>query len=128
MPVLEIEWRHFEKENNTCTRCSNTGQTLARVVAKLAEECRPQGWEIQFKETLLTENEISDSNMIRVNGQPIEQILKHAVVGKSLCPSCCQLIGKSATNCRTIELAGRVYESIPAHLIRGAVCAVAQCC
>ena len=128
MRVLEIEWRHLDKEGNTCIRCSDTGQTLHRVAAELAEECRPHGWEIKFRETKLTEKEIQESNTILVDGKPLEKILKNATAGWSLCPSCCELTGDSQTCCRTIEFEGKTYESIPAHLIRQAVCEIAQCC
>ena len=128
MEKLEIEWRHFDKEGNTCIRCSDTGQTLNEVLTELAEECRPFDWDIKFKETKLSEKEISESNIILLNGIPIEKILQNASVGESPCLSCCELTGNSSTNCRTIEFDGKSYDSIPSNLIRQAVCAIAQCC
>ena len=128
MKTLEIEWRHLDKEGNTCIRCSDTGEALHKVVAELAQECRPCGWDIKFRETKLTEKEISESNIILLNGKPIEKILPNAVAGESHCQSCCELTGNSSTSCRTIESDGKAYESIPSYLIRQAVCAIAQCC
>ena len=128
MKMMKIEWRHLAVEGNTCLRCTDTGQTLNRVVAELAEECRPFGWNIEFKETKLTEKEISQSNIILINGKPIEQILQNATAGESHCRSCCEMIGNPSTNCRTIEFKGKSYESIPAYLIRRAVCEIARCC
>jgi len=128
MKTLDIEWRHFDKEGNTCIRCSDTGEVLHSVVEELSEECRPCGWDIKFRETKLTEREISESNIILLNGKPIEKILQNALAGESHCQSCCELTGSTSTSCRTIEIEGRSYESIPSHLIRQAVCAVAQCC
>ena len=128
METLEIEWRHFDKEGNTCDRCSDTGQALYKVVAELSEECRPYGWDIKFRETNLTQNEISESNIILLNGKPIEDILQNAVAAESHCQSCCDLTGNPSTCCRTIEFEGKSYESIPTDLIRKAVCTIAQCC
>lgn len=128
MKTLEVEWKHIDKEGDTCVRCSDTGQALHRVVAELAEECRPRGWDSQLRETKLSEEQISESNLILINGRPVEDILPNAAAGMSLCPSCCDLTGISATCCRTIEFKGKSYESTPAHLIRRAVCTIAQCC
>ncbi len=128
MKILEIEWRHLDKEGNTCIRCSDTGEALHRVVTELTEECRPCVWDIKFKETKLTEKEISQSNIILFNGKPIEHILPNAVASESHCQSCCKLTGNSSTNCRTIELDGSSHESIPLYLIRQAACEIAQCC
>lgn len=128
MKTLEIEWKHLEKAGETCARCIDTGKALRQVVAELAKECRPAGWEIQFKETKLTLGEISESNMILLNGEPLEEILPNAAAGESHCQSCCDLTGNSLTCCRTIEFNGKSYEAIPADLIRRSVCAVAQCC
>jgi hypothetical protein len=128
MNVLEIEWRHFDQEGNTCVRCSETGAALQRAVNGLAEECRPKGWEIRCKETKLAAEQITASNMILINGKPIEHILSNAVLRETHCQSCCEMLGSSSTCCRAIELDGTLYEGIPWHVIRQAACAVAQCC
>jgi len=127
MKRLEIEWRHLDKAGNTCIRCADTEAALKEVASSLATECAPRGWEIALKETKLTEKEIAESNMILVNGVPIE-ILLGAGTAQSHCASCCEVVGEESVCCRTIEHEGRSYEAIPARLIRQAVCAVAQCC
>jgi len=128
MKTLEIEWKHFDKDGNTCIRCSDTGDALVDVVEKLSEECKPCGWKIIFKETKLTEQEISDSNNILFNGKPIEEVLPGAKASESHCLSCCELIGNPSVTCRTVEFEGQSYEGIPSSLIRRAVCEIAQCC
>lgn len=35
MNVLEIEWRHLEKDGRTCLRCSDTLQSLQQIVTQL---------------------------------------------------------------------------------------------
>jgi len=128
MKKLEIEWRHLDIDGDTCERCSETGETLKIVVDQLAEECRPSGWEIVFRETALTQNELPESNMILINGTPIEDILPQAQVSESHCQSCCDCTGKEDIFCRTVEYDGRTYEAIPLSLIREAVCRAAGCC
>ena len=127
MKRLEIEWRHLDKEGNTCIRCSDTGEALHSVVEKLAAECKPCGWDITLKETKLTEKDIHESNIILFNGKPIEEVLPKASASESHCDSCCEITGKP-TACRTVEFEGQRYEGIPALLIRQAVCEIAQCC
>lgn len=126
MKHLEIEWRHLDKEGNTCLRCADTGAALKEVVGSLAAECAPCGWEIALKETKLTEKELAESNTILVNGVPIESLLG-AGRSQSHCASCCDLVRVEPVRCRTIEHEGHTYEAIPGRLIRQAVCAVTQC-
>lgn len=128
MKTMTIEWRHFDQEGNTCVRCLETGAALQQAVAALAEECRPQGWEIRFTETKLGAERIAESNLILLNGRPIEQVLPNAALRETQCQSCCELLGGGGTCCRAIELDGALYEGIPWHVIRQAVCAAAQCC
>lgn len=128
MNTLEIEWKHLDKAGNTCVRCSDTGAALQDVVEKLAEECKPCGWDVQFKETKLSEREIAESNLILFNGEAIEDILPNAQAAESHCQSCCEFTGEPSTACRTVEFAGNTYEGIPAFLIRQAACEVAHCC
>ena len=128
MKTLEIEWRHLDKDGNTCIRCSDTGDALNDVVGRLAEECKPCGWDIKFRETKLSEKEISESNIILFNGKPIEQILPEAKTSESHCESCCKFTDIPSTSCRTVEFGGTSYEGIPSSLIRQAVCEITQCC
>lgn len=127
MKHLEIEWRHFAREGNTCVRCADTGEALDAVVEELAVECRPCGWEITFKEATLGEKDISKSNVILFNGVPIEDVLPKASVSPSHCESCCEFTGVP-TLCRTVEFEGQSFAAVPASLIRRAVCTIAHCC
>lgn len=127
MNQLLIEWRHLDQDGNTCLRCSDTGAALDAVVTRLAAECRACGWDIHFAETRLGAHQIDQSNLILINGMPIEDILPGATAGKNTCDSCCELAGRP-TDCRTVEFAGKTYDAIPESLIRAAVCKVAECC
>lgn len=120
MTTLTIEWRHLELDGGTCLRCSETGTSLRRVIAELEKELKPRGVEISFTETLLPEESIEQSNMILIDGRPLEDILAGAETGENYCSSCSCLTGSDAY-CRTVRYDGEVYEDIPAELVREAV-------
>ena len=120
MKELAIEWRHYEKDGSTCERCAATGKTVKEVVSDLAVELSHEGISIRFLETTLPAEAMAQSNLILLNGTPLEQVLDNASSAVSDCPSCACLTG-SQTSCRTVEHGGVSYEEIPAELIRKAV-------
>jgi len=120
MNELRVEWRHYEKEGATCERCSSTGTTLSELLNELTGELMAKGITVTFVETLLTEEEMAQSNLILLNGIPLEDVLDDARTDENSCPSCSCLTGKD-NSCRTVEHEGVVYEDIPADLIRKAV-------
>jgi len=120
MKQLKIEWKHLDSEGETCDRCRDTGVAVRAVVDELSKERHASGWEIVFKETLLTEKEIPESNLILINGVPIEDVLSNARKSENCCDSCCEMLGQTIM-CRTIERDGQTYEAIPAAMIREAV-------
>lgn len=127
MTTLEIEWRHLDKDGRTCLRCSDTLQSLQQVVTQLAAECAPRGVTVAYRETKLSPEQLSESNLILFNGVPLESALPDASVSASECLSCGDLCGEPSV-CRTVSVGGHTFEAIPATLIRQAACAVAQCC
>ena len=128
MKTLQIEWLHLDLEGETCDRCQDTGQAIRKAVSQLQQECRPRGWNIVFKETKLPAGDIARSNLILIDGRPLESLLPDAVSSVNHCQSCCDLLGSLSVRCRTLLFAGKTYDSIPAHLIRKAVCTIAKCC
>jgi Domain of unknown function (DUF2703) len=110
---LIIEWRHYDKDGLTCSRCSGTGANLAAVVAEYLQK----GIEIELQETLLPFDRISESNLILINGVALEELLAGGSSGESECVSCGCLAGQ-ATSCRTVQHAGTVYDELPPELIR----------
>ncbi|MFA5866944.1 MAG: DUF2703 domain-containing protein [Actinomycetota bacterium] len=120
MKNLVMEWRHLDLEGKTCVRCSATGKTLLDVVDELATELRPLGINVSLKEVLLSEEKLNESNMILINGIPLEKLLPDAGTSETCCDSCSCLTG-SDVYCRTVEYGGVSYEEIPESLIRQAV-------
>jgi len=116
---IQIEWRHYDKAGATCDRCGDTGASLKQVRGEYAG----QGVVIELQETLLTEEQISESNLVLINGVPLEELLKGASSGVSDCPSCSCLTG-SATSCRTVQCDGTIYEELTPELIKKGIEAV----
>ncbi len=127
MKTLKIEWLHFEKDGEICKRCDNTGKEIREIVARLNKECATEGVRIRFSERKLDEPEIAASNLMLIDGEPLENLLADAYASNSSCSSCGEITGKDEL-CRTVEQSDYVYETIPQKLIREAVCQVAECC
>jgi len=127
MKTVTVEWKHLDQGGQTCERCADTGEGLVRLAQRLQAECRPKGVEILFTETLLTSDEIGQSNLILINGTPLASLLPEAIASSSPCCSCGELTGRMES-CRTIIWQGRTHEAIPPELVREAICRVADCC
>jgi hypothetical protein len=120
MKKLTVEWRHYDKDGTTCDRCATTGTSVKEVISKLSEELAENDVDILFTETLLPAQLMTQSNMILINGVPLELILDNASADENHCESCSCLTG-AETSCRTVEHEGITYEDIPEELIRKAI-------
>lgn len=122
MKKLIIEWKHFDKEGKTCTRCSQTGDNLGEVIKDIQNEFSAKGIEIQFLETKLPESRMPESNQILIGGIPLENLIPDTKVGENYCNSCSDLIeNPGGCQCRTLGRAGDIYEEIPVDLIKQAI-------
>lgn len=111
MKPMRIVWKRLVKGGETCTRCGDTGRELEAAVAKLAAALRPLGidpvLETQEIDEAAFKANTSESNRVWIAGKSIEEWLG-ADVGMS---RCCSVCGDS--DCRTLEVGGRTYETIP---------------
>lgn len=111
MKPMQILWKRLIKGGETCTRCEDTGRELEAAVAKLAAALRPLEIEPVLEMQEIDEAEFkantSESNRVWIAGKSIEEWLG-ADVGMS---RCCSVCGDS--NCRTLEVGGHTYETIP---------------
>jgi hypothetical protein len=111
MKPMQILWKRLVKGGATCTRCGDTGRELEEAVAKLTAALRPLGIEpvldMQEIDEAAFKSKTSESNRVWIAGKPIEEWLG-ADVGMS---RCCSVCGDS--DCRTLEVGGRTYETIP---------------
>jgi hypothetical protein len=121
MRKVSIEWKHFDKEGETCKRCSATGTNLAETIKELRGEFSVQEVEIVFRETKLPESRMNESNEILIDGILLEKFLPDTEVGMNSCSSCGDLIGGRNCCCRTISCKEDIFEEIPAELIKEAI-------
>lgn len=103
----------------TCTRCADTGKTLARVVGDLRRELAPHGVQVTFSETRLGPDRIGESNTVLFNGVPLDQVLSGVEVSENHCDSCSDLTGSDVC-CRTVRFEGQIHGEVPRSLIREA--------
>ena len=122
-----IEWKHLDRDGQTCSRCDNTGTILRAVIDRLNRTCGMGSTSFQLTETRLPVNRLAESNSILVNGAPIEALLPKVRVPSTECNSCSDLTGEEAA-CHAIEAEGQTHETLPAELIRTALCQAAGCC
>jgi len=123
--TLKIEWQRLVSNDEACPRCGSTEEELDKAVSTLRQSLAPLGIEVvlEKKELSLPEFEKAplESNRIWINDRPLEDYIGGSV-GQS---PCCDVCGPS--DCRTVEVEGQVYETIPSEvIIRAGLVAAAQ--
>jgi hypothetical protein len=124
MKRLPIVWQRLVSNGETCDRCGATQGELRRALAKLELALRPLGIEPTLEMRAIDEATFRagplDSNRVWIGGRPLEEWLG-AATGSSPCCAAC-----GDADCRTVELGGQVFETIPEDLIvRAALLAAA---
>jgi len=113
--ILKIKWQRLVSEGETCPRCGSTEKELDKGILILKQSLAPFGVEIELdKERLyLSESEKDPlrSNRIWISSLSIEDYIK-GKVGQN---PCCGVCGPY--ECRTVEIEGRTYETIPSEII-----------
>ena len=126
MRALQILWQRLvSPEGKTCDRCSATYEQMERAIEKLRQSLRPLDIEPKLEVTEIDERSFkanpSESNRIWIAGRPMEEWLG-ASVGSS---PCCSVCGTS--ECRTVEVEGTIFETIPEKLfLKAALVAASQ--
>lgn len=112
---LIITWQRLLLDQETCPRCETTEAEVEKAVVSLKSALTPLGIEVVLKKKSLAGEEFMkdtlQSNMILLNGRLLEEWLE-AKTGKS---QCCDVCGPN--NCRTINIGGEIYETIPSEVI-----------
>lgn len=125
MKPLPIVWQRLvSSAGKTCDRCNATFQEMQRAVEKLKQSLRPLGIEPNLEIREMDERSFkakpSESNRIWIAGKPMEEWLG-ASVGSS---PCCSVCGTS--KCRTVEVGGTIFETIPENLFLKAALAASS--
>ena len=118
--VLKITWQRLvDKKGQTCQRCGSTEKQIQKALQSLKASLAPLGLKVTLEKKSLDPTtcakDISQSNRIWIGDRALEEWLG-AKVGKSLCGFCCTELGEQV-ECRTVEVEGQVYETVPANLI-----------
>lgn len=112
---INIKWQRLVAKGETCPRCESTEQELNKAIDKLQQALSPLEIKVTLEKEEINISEFKQdplqSNRILINDQPIENLLK-GKVGQS---PCCEVCGP--TDCRTMEIDGQIYETIPSELI-----------
>ena len=122
--MLTIEWRHLEVGGETCDRCAGTFQHIMEAITTLEKDHRLEGITIEVIDTPLARNRIGESNLVLINGIPLEELVK-GEVAYTECASCSDLTG-NATCCRAISRGDAAHETLPVEMIREAILAAAR--
>ncbi len=125
MKILPVKWQRLVHGGETCHRCQGTGEEVAKAVDLLTARLARFGIRVALETVELDlatwQADPDQSNRIWLAGRPLEQWLD-GQVGHSVC---CGVCGEE--ECRTLELEGKTYETIPADLIvQGGIMAAAQ--
>lgn len=125
MRPLHIMWQRLVHEGATCPRCGSTGDNVARAVVTLRDALRPLGIEPVLEVRAIDDAAFrarpEASNRIAIEGRSIEAWL----AGQTGSSPCCDVCGDQP--CRTVEVGGQSYETIPeALIVRAALVAAAQ--
>jgi hypothetical protein len=123
MKPLTITWQRLVKEGQTCDRCGGTQLELHKAIDRLRDVLAPLGFEPRLETQQIDEPDFHaaplESNRIWIAGVPMEDWLS-ARVGAS---RCCAACGDS--DCRTVSVDERTFETIPEALIIKAALAAA---
>lgn len=115
MPSLPIRWQRLIKDGRTCTRCGDTEVEVRRATETLRAVLAPLGIEPQLEVADVDEATFAasplESNRIWISDRPMEDWLS----GRTGSSRCCSVCGDS--DCRTLEIQGTTFETIPERLI-----------
>ena len=116
MKTLSIVWQRLvTAEGATCDRCGGTQDAILAALPRLKQALAPLGIEPQLETRSISLDAFKDapaeSNRIWMGGKSLEDWLG-ASSGQSVCCNACE-----GQECRTVELNGVSYETVPEALI-----------
>ena len=113
-----IEWRHLDL-GETCGRCSDTGANLWAVITELGQEHLFDNVELELENTILPPERMDESNVVLINGVPIEHILGAGVTFGG-CSSCPDHSGEEG-HCPGASTGRDFFKAIPEEMLRAAI-------
>jgi len=124
---LVIEWKHIGNNvTGTCERCSLTGGAILDVLEELHPYFMQKNVTARFRETVLPDSQIEESNQVIINGTPLEEYLSDAEVVQTPCCSCACITGQDEAECRAIDYEGDRYEAISPDLLKRVIIGIVE--
>ena len=124
---LFIEWKHIGNNiTGTCERCSLTRGAILDVLEELQPYFRQKNVTARFRETILPDSRIAESNQVVINETPLEEYLSDARVVQTPCCSCAGFIGQGEAECRAIDIDEERYEAITTDLLKQVIIGVVE--
>ena len=116
MKTIKIVWQRLvDEQGQTCPRCSATEQELRKALRFLTKSLLPLGIAFSLETRALNNQEFnqdpSQSNRLWIDKKPLEKWVK-GESGASPCSGPC-----GETECRTLTVGDKTFETIPAELI-----------
>ncbi|MCZ0964182.1 DUF2703 domain-containing protein [Paracoccus benzoatiresistens] len=116
MRTLPIVWQRLVgAQGTTCPRCRGTGEEVRRAVAQLRTVLESLGIEPVLEEREIDQaaflRDPLQSNQVLISGRPLDDWLG----GRTGSSRCCNECGDR--ECRTLEVDGQTYETIPEDLV-----------
>jgi hypothetical protein len=122
---LVIEWKHIGN-TGTCDRCSLTGSAILDVLEELRPYFMQKNVTARFREKVLPDSQIEESNQVVINGIPLEEYLSGAEVVQTPCCSCACITGQDEAECRAIDYEGDRYEAITPDLLKRVILGIVE--
>ena len=113
--AVKIKWTRLISKGETCPRCGVTEQEIEKTVSTLKQSFAPLGIRVILEKEQISDTEFQkdplQSNKIWIN----DRLLEDWIGGKVGHSPCCDVCGPH--DCRTVEIQGQVYDTIPAEVI-----------
>lgn len=113
--TLKIKWKRLVSKGETCPRCGSTEEELRKAVSTLKQSLAPLGIRVFLEKEELSVTKFKkdplQSNRIWIGDHLLEEWIGGSV-GQS---PCCDVCGPH--DCRTVEVEGQIYETVPAEVI-----------
>ncbi|KQC03367.1 MAG: hypothetical protein APR55_06965 [Methanolinea sp. SDB] len=110
-----IELRHLDLGEMACGRCSDTGENLLNVISELGGEHVLDDVEVEVRNILLPPNRADESNIVLINGIPLEEILGEKM-GSAGCGVCSDFCGE-----QVLHYSRGILSAIPREVLREAI-------
>jgi hypothetical protein len=122
---LHIEWRHLDLGQSFCGHCSDTGVNLWEVITTLGQEHLLDDVELELENTILPPEQYEESNVVLINGVPVENIVGAEVTFAGY-NGCQDLNGEPCHVHRAAPGRENVFKAIPEEMLRAAILKVLE--